>query len=180
MKTRIKNNKVGTKILQIEIPPDLVEKVAEEVYQEIKRFAKIPGFRVGSAPQDLLEKHYSKDAKTEILKKLIPQGYKTAIETHKVIPIGLPSIFNISFEKGKPLTFEVQVDIRPNIKLRNYKGIKVKKKRISLSQQELDDAFSRLRDVYAKYSDVARPVRKGDYAVCNVEAEASPPLCPAE
>ena len=170
MKTRIKNNKVGTKILQIEIPPDLVEKVAEEVYQEIKRFAKIPGFRVGSAPQDLLEKHYSKDAKTEILKKLIPQGYKTAIETHKVIPIGLPSIFNISFEKGKPLTFEAEVDIRPNIKLRNYKGIKVKKKRISLSQQELDDAFSRLRDVYAKYSDVARPVRKGDYAVCDVEA----------
>lgn len=170
MKTRIKNNKVGTKILQIEIPPDLVEKVAEEVYQEIKRFAKIPGFRVGSAPQDLLEKHYSKDAKAEILKKLIPQGYKTAIETHKVVPIGLPSIFNISFEKGKPLTFEAEVDIRPNIKLRNYKGIKVKKKRISLSQQELDDAFSRLRDVYAKYSDVARPVRKGDYAVCDVEA----------
>ncbi len=170
MKTRIKNNKVGTKILQIEIPPDLVEKVAEEVYQEIKRFAKIPGFRVGSAPQDLLEKHYSKDAKAEILKKLIPQGYKTAIETHKVAPIGLPSIFNISFEKGKPLTFEAEVDIRPNIKLRNYKGIKVKKKRISLSQQELDDAFSRLRDVYAKYSDVARPVRKGDYAVCDVEA----------
>ncbi len=170
MKTRIKNKEEGTKILRIEIPPDLVEKVAEEVYQEIKRFAKIPGFRVGSAPQDLLEKHYSKDAKAEILKKLIPQGYKTAIETHKVVPIGLPSIFNISFEKGKPLTFEAEVDIRPNIKLRNYKGIKVKKKRISLSQQELDDAFSRLRDVYAKYSDVARPVRKGDYAVCDVEA----------
>ncbi|MEE9500040.1 MAG: trigger factor [Candidatus Omnitrophota bacterium] len=170
MKTRIKNKEEGTKILQIEIPPDLVEKAAEEVYQEIKRFAKIPGFRVGSAPQDLLEKHYSKDAKAEILKKLIPQGYKTAIETHKVVPIGLPSIFNISFEKGKPLTFEAEVDIRPNIKLRNYKGIKVKKKRISLSQQELDDAFSRLRDVYAKYSDVARPVRKGDYAVCDVEA----------
>jgi len=170
MKTRIKNKEEGTKILQIEIPPDLVEKVAEEVYQEIKRFAKIPGFRVGSVPQDLLEKHYSKDAKAEILKKLIPQGYKRAIETHKVIPIGFPSIFNISFEKGKPLTFEAQVDIKPNVKLRNYKGIKVKKKRISLSQEELDDAFSRLRDVYAKYTDVARAVKKGDYAVCDVEA----------
>ena len=170
MKTRIKNNKEGTKILQIEIPPDLVEKAAEEVYQEIKRFAKIPGFRVGSAPQDLLEKHYSKDAKAEILKKLIPQGYRKAIEAHRVTPIGLPQVFNISFENGKPLTFEAEVDIRPNIKLRNYKGIKVKKKRISLSQQELDDAFSRLRDVYAKYSDVAGPVRKGDYAVCDVEA----------
>lgn len=170
MKTRIKNKEEGTKILHIEIPSHLVEKAAEEVYQEIKKIAKIPGFRVGSAPQDLLEKHYSKDAKSEILKKLIPQGYKRAIENHKVIPIGFPSIFNISFEKGKPLTFEAQVDIRPNIKLRNYKGIKVKKKRISLSQQELDDAFSHLRNVYAKYNDVARPVRKGDYAVCDVEA----------
>ncbi len=170
MKTRIKNKEEGTKVLQIEIPPDLVEKAAEEVYQEIKKIAKIPGFRVGSVPQDLLEKHYSKDAKSEILKKLIPQGYKRAIETHKVIPIGFPSIFNISFEKGKPLTFEAEVDIRPNIKLRNYKGIKVKKKRISLSQQEVDDAFSQLRNVYAKYSDVAGPVKKGDYAVCDVEA----------
>ncbi|OGW75087.1 MAG: trigger factor [Omnitrophica bacterium RBG_13_46_9] len=170
MKTRIKNIEECTKLFQIEVPSDLVERTRNDVYQDIKKVAKVPGFRAGSVPQDLLEKRYSKDAENEILKRLIPEGYKKALQDHKVVPVGLPRISNVNFEAGKPLTFEAQVDIRPNTKLKNYKGIKVSKERISVSQQEIDEGLSRLRGIYAKYNDVARPIEKGDYAVCDVEA----------
>ncbi|MFH1381162.1 MAG: trigger factor [Candidatus Omnitrophota bacterium] len=176
MKIRMKNIEECRKLFQIEMPKDLVEKATKEVYAQIKKVAKIPGFRPGFAPQDLLEKHYSKDAEGEVLKQLVPEGYREALETHKVIPLGFPKILNVKLEKDKPFTFEAEVDTRPVIKLRNYKGIKVNKKRISTPQSEVTEALERLRSVYAKYNDVERPVKKGDYAVCNVEAYADDKL----
>ena len=170
MKTRIKNKEECTKLFQIEIPHEEVRRITEEVYREIKKIAKIPGFRPGSAPQDLLVRHYSKDAREEVLKRLIPEGYKKAIENHKVTPVSAPHVFNISLEDGKPLIFEAQVDIRPNVKLKNYKKIKITRKRISVSQEEKDESLVRLQNAYAKFNDVTRPVKNGDYAVCSVEA----------
>lgn len=170
MKTRIKNIEECRKLFQIEISKDLVKKATEEVYQNIKKFAKIPGFRPGSAPQDLLEKHYSKDAKEEVLRQLVPEGYRKALEDHKVAPIGHPEISKVNFELDKPLTFEAEVDVYPSFKLKNYKSIKVKKKRISVDEKELEDALLRVQSMSAKYNDVQRPIKKGDYAVCDVEA----------
>ena len=139
MKSRIKHKEECTKIFLIEVPHETVRKTAEEVYREIKRIAKVPGFRAGSVPQDLLEKHYFKDAKEEILKRLIPGGYKEALTNHKVTPASLPRFYNIDFEIGKALTFEAEVETKPHIKLRNYKGMKVKKRRISVSSEHRCD-----------------------------------------
>lgn len=170
MKSRIKNIEECSKLFTIEIPRELVNDAVSEVYKNIRKIANIPGFRVGSAPQDLLERRYSKEAEEEVLKKLIPEGYRIAVETHKIIPIGLPRIANINFGIDKPLTFEAHVDTRPNVKLRNYKGARVTKRRISVSQGEVDETISKLRNMHAEYVDVDRPIEKGDYAVCDVEA----------
>jgi len=170
MKSRVKNIEDCLKLFKIEIPGDAVKRVAEEVYKEIKKVAKIPGFRPGNVPQDLLEKHFSKDARDEVLKRLIPEGYKKALETHKVIPAGMPRISNIDFGFDKPLAFEAQVDTRPNTKLKSYTAIKATKNRISVSKEEVEEALLRLRNVYANYTDVERAVKKSDYAICDIEA----------
>jgi len=170
MKFHIKNIDPCRKLFKIEVPGDLVEEVAKEVYRQIKKAARIPGFRPGFAPQDLLEKHYSGDAREQILKRLIPEGYKRALEFHKVVPVGFPRVFNIDFQKDRPLIFEAEVDTRPVVKLKNYRRIKVRKKRISVSREEIGEGLSKLRQMYAKYRDVAKPVEKGDYTVCCVEA----------
>jgi trigger factor len=172
MKSKIKSLEDCLRLFRIEVPGDIVRQTAEAVYKEIKRIAKVPGFRPGNVPQDLLEKHFSGDAREEVLKRLIPEGYKKALETHKVVPAGMPRIFNIDFGFDKPLRFEAQVDIRPNTKLKNYTAIRVTKKRISVSKEEIDESLTRLRNMYAGYNDVDRAVKKGDYAVCDVEAFA--------
>ena len=170
MKTRIKNIEECRKLFQVEIPRDVVEKTVEDVYRRIKMVAKIPGFRPGSAPQDLLEKHYSKEVEQETMKRLVPEGYSKALENHRVTPVGYPRVFNVNFERNKPLTFEAEVDTKPSIRLKKYKGIKVGRKKISVSQKEIDTSLSRLRNIYAQYKDVPGPVKKGDYAICDVEA----------
>ncbi|MBL7158393.1 MAG: trigger factor [Candidatus Omnitrophica bacterium] len=171
-KSRIRNkqNAECTKVLEIEIPLEAVNRAREEIYKEIKKIAKVPGFRVGQAPQDILEKHHSKDAEEEVLKKLIPDGYKKAVEFHKITPVGSPEIEKVTFEKGKTLTYEATVEIKPAIRLKGYKGLKITKRKSPVTEAEVDQAVLRLRDFYAKYNDVERSVGKNDYAICDVEA----------
>ena len=170
MKSKLKSKEDCIKLLLVEIPHEFVKKTSDEIYEEISKVAKVPGFRPGAVPRDLLEKHYSKNAEEEIFKKLIPEGYKKALDTHKLTPIGMPRISNIKLEDGKPLTFEAEVDIRPATKLKNYKGIRVSKKRLAVTDEEINQAILKIRDMHAKHKDIPGPVKKGDYAVCDVEA----------
>lgn len=171
MKTRIKNIDKCLRLFEIEISSDIVKNTLNEVYIEIKKRAKIPGFRVGMIPRDILEKYYSKDAEEELLKRLIPEGYRKALYEHKINPATLPEVSDIEFDKNKKLTFKAKVEIHPQIKLKNYKGIKVKAKKIEVSQEEVSQALERLRQVNAQFTPIEnkRSIERGDYLICDVE-----------
>lgn len=172
MKSKVKNIDKCGRLLEIEISEEIVRKATEEVYKEIKAQAKVPGFRVGAAPDDLLDKYYSKDAEERILKLLIPESYKRALDEHKVEPIALPEVSDIVFAKDKKLTFKAKVEVRPELKLKNYRSIKVKKQKVSVEEKEVEEALKRLREMKAQFTPVTekRPVEKGDYVICDIEA----------
>jgi trigger factor len=169
MKIRLKNKEECRRIFEIEISQEDVGRARDDVYNSIGKTAKVPGFRPGKAPRDILEKKYSQDAEQEIIKHLIPEGYREALRTHKLMPVDAPKISGVRFEKGN-LKFTLEVSVRPEIKLKAYKGIKVKRKKIFVKTDEVDQAISKLRQMRTKHKDVERPVRKGDYAVCDIEA----------
>lgn len=155
---------------EIEVPKENIAKAFDEVYDEITRIANIPGFRTGKAPKELVKKHYTKDARAEVLKRLIPQAYRFAIEEHKISPLGLPQISEVSIEEGKSLIFKARVDTRPKFKLKNYKGIKIDKKNIVVNNEEVERALDSLREMNAKYIAVEdRGVQMGDYIVSDMD-----------
>jgi trigger factor len=159
-----------TTLFEIEVRKETVDQAFEEVYDEIVKVANIPGFRAGKAPKDLVKKHYEKDAREEVLKRIIPEAYRKALEEHKITPIGLPEISEVSFGVEKPLTFKAKIDTRPNFKLKNYKGMKVEKKKAGVTDEEAAKTLQNLREINAKYIDAEdRPVQMGDYAVSDVE-----------
>ena len=172
MKSKAKHNNDCECFFEVEIPVEEVNQALEEVYREIKKHAKIPGFRPGAAPQDLLEKYHGEHANDEALKRLIPSGYRQALLDQKIDAVGLPEISDVVFEKNKNLSFKAKVEIRPAIKLKKYKGIKVKKEKISVSDQEIDDTVKRLQEIHARFEPIKekRPVKQGDHAICDIEA----------
>ena len=119
MKTRIKHIDRCNRLFEVEISPEIVSRTLEEVYKEIKKRAKIPGFRAGMVPQSLLEKYHSKDAEEEVLKRLIPQGYRKALYEHKINPVTLPEISDVEFGRNRKLSFKAKVEIGPHIKMKN-------------------------------------------------------------
>lgn len=136
-----KNNKV---ILDIEVGTDIVKKKFDEVYEKIGQETKIPGFRLGKVPRHVLEQHHVKLAREEVLKGLISQSYEEAVKNEQIDVIDLPEISAVKLEMDV-LTYKAQVDVKPEVKIKQYKGLKLKKNEIKVEPAEVEEYIKQLK-----------------------------------
>jgi len=170
VKYKAKSLEECTTLFEIEVSPQMISRVFDEVYADMAKVANIPGFRVGKAPVDMVRLHYAKDAREEVLKRLIPEAYRQAVQQHSIEPVSFPEISDVIFEEDKPLTFKAKVDTRPKLKLKDYKGLAVDRKKVAINEADVDKTIENLREVSAKYIAADdRPLRMGDYAVVDLE-----------
>lgn len=170
MGSKIKSIGECALLLEITVSQENIEKAFDEVYDEITKYANIPGFRTGRAPRELVEKHYGKSASEEALKRLIPEAYRDAVVEHKILPAALPEISDVKFEGKTALSFSAKVDTRPVFKLKSYKGLKVEKNKPRVADDEVERMLNNLRELNAKYIAVEdRPAQMGDYVVSDLD-----------
>ncbi|MBI5124446.1 MAG: trigger factor [Candidatus Omnitrophica bacterium] len=170
MQSKAKSIEECTTLFEIDVPKEDIDKAFEEAYNQITKAANIPGFRIGKAPIDMVKKHYAKEAKKEVIDHVIPDAYQKAVEEHRIEPISFPEISDLVFEEGRAMSFKAQVDTRSKFKLKNYKGIEVKKKKVVVKDEDINKALENLREYSAKYVAVEdRPVQMNDYVVSDLE-----------
>lgn len=145
MKTEVKKIDSTKREISVEVSGDIVKNKFEDVFSQISKEAKIPGFRPGHAPRDILEKHYSSYAHEQVLKELIPDIYGQAIEKENLEVIELPNISDVKLDRNT-LYFKAQVEIRPEIQLKNYKGIKLNYKKPSILPEEIKRNIDALKE----------------------------------
>ena len=137
MKIEVKKIDATSRELKFEIPRERVSQKMNEIYEEMGKVAKIKGFRPGKAPRQLIETQHGELAKEETLKKLIPEVYQEGLEKEKINPIDLPEISDVSFKDGI-ISFTAKLDIRPEVKIKNYKGISIKRKKSSVTDEDIN------------------------------------------
>ena len=171
MKVSVKNQSKCEKILSIEFPQERVRAEFNKAYQEIAKKAKIPGFRPGKAPKEVLELHYSENAKEAVLQNLVEEGTQEAVKQEKLEPIYYPSVNKVNFE-GENLSFDALIEVRPEIKLASYKGLKAKRGEVKVIDKEIEDSLERIRESFAKFIPIEdRAVGEGDFMICDIESE---------
>jgi len=139
------------KKINIEIEPDSVAKEMDKAIKDVAKKAKIPGFRPGKAPKNVVEKHYGEEVRSEVMNRLISDSYLMALQEHKLSPVDMPKIENITtLAKGSSLSFTATVEVRPSISLGTYDGIEVKEQDLSVTEDELNQTLDRLREMYAQ------------------------------
>lgn len=149
MKIDVKKTDKNKRELSIEIVGDIVTKKFDDVYGKIAKEAKIPGFRPGNAPRDILEKHYSSLAHEEVLKSLIPELYGQAIDSQNLDAVDLPKISNVRLGKDT-LSFTALIEIKPEINLKDYKAIKITYNVIEVTEESIKarlDSIKELRKI---------------------------------
>ncbi|MFH1577772.1 MAG: trigger factor [Candidatus Omnitrophota bacterium] len=147
MKTEVKKIDQHKRELNVKIEGDIIGQKFDQIYKKIGKEAKVRGFRPGNVPRDILEKHYAGVAHQEVLKDLLPEVYSQALGEAKLEPVGLPEISQVNLDKSS-LSFKANLEVKPDIALKNYKGLKLEVKPIEVSEDEINKAFSKLKENY--------------------------------
>ena len=155
------------KLMRVEIEAQKVDEAFEEMTKDFRREAKLPGFRPGKAPREMVLRLYEKEILDETKRKLISDAYRKAVEEQKLDVLGHPDIEEIQFSRGQPLQFAATVETAPEFELPEYKGLPIRREARSVSEEDVERALNLLRDQRANFQVVERPLASGDIAVVN-------------
>jgi trigger factor len=149
MKIAVEEISSVKKTITVEIPEDVVTREFQSAYTDLKRRVRIPGFRPGKAPLSLLETRYAQTVQEDVIRRLVPDYYRRAIDQAQISPLELPEIGNIEVKKNAPLIFKATVEIRPSIELGDYLGLKIPSPRLPLKEADVDRTLQALREKHA-------------------------------
>ena len=157
--------------LTIEVSAEELEKAIETAYQKNKSKISIPGFRKGKAPRKMIEQMYGKEVFYEdAANALIPEAYDKAMDECTEDIVSSPKIDVVQLEAGKPFIFTAEVALKPEVTLGKYKGVKVDKMDVEVTDAEIDAEIDKEREKNSRTVDVTdRAVKEGDTAVIDFE-----------
>lgn len=156
--------------LIIEVDAADFEKAIETAYQKNKKKISVPGFRAGKVPRNVIEKMYGKEVFYEdAANEVIPSAYEKAYDGCEEDIVSSPKIDVVQLEAGKPFIFSAEVALKPEVTLGKYKGVKVAKTVIEVTDEEVDAAIETERKNSARIVSVERPVADGDTVTIDFE-----------
>ncbi|MCF7908681.1 MAG: hypothetical protein K9L86_07430 [Candidatus Omnitrophica bacterium] len=147
MKVEVKKIDKLKRKLEIKVSGEEFLKEKKEAYQPHLKSLKVPGFRPGAAPIDIIEKHHGALLRDELLKRVLPIFYGQALKQESISPAGYPEISDVELTKDA-LSFSAELEARPEIEVTeaNYKGIKIKDKKIEIKAQDIEKVITNLQD----------------------------------
>nr|WP_305134894.1 trigger factor [uncultured Acetatifactor sp.] len=157
--------------LTIEVPAEELEKAIEGAYRKNRGRISIPGFRKGKAPRKMIEQIYGKEVFYEdAANALIPDAYEKAYDECEEEIVSSPQIDVVQLEAGKPFIFTAEVALKPEVTLGQYKGVKVDKADLEVTEEEVTAEIDKERDKNSRTVDVTdRAVKDGDVATIDFE-----------
>jgi trigger factor len=152
--------------MHIELPPDFVTKEWNEVAKSFRQFARIPGFRPGKAPQNVIEAKFRKEIQEELTKKLVSETTREAIREKGLKVLSISEVDGVEFTPERSMKFTATLITSPEFELPEYKGIPVKVPAAEVTNQEVEESLQTVRERRATFSDVeGRALELNDFAV---------------
>jgi trigger factor len=165
----------GSKKVSVEIPRDRITTELEKQFKELRQQAAVPGFRVGHAPQKLIEKRFSTDVKEQVRRSLISESYEQAVEKNKLQVIGEPEFENpnaIKLPDEGALSYSFTVEVQPDFSLPGLEHLEVKKPMVQINDENVDQAMQNLREQQGALVPVEdRGVEARDYLTADVHVK---------
>lgn len=158
--------------LEISVPVDTVESETTRVVSSIQQRAKLPGFRPGKAPANLIRKQFQGDIRQQVLENLVPKFLEKELERGDLRIVGQPDISDVHFHQGEPLRFKAEFEVFPQIELSDdYRSLSVPYKDPQVTDEDVAKRVEELRDQKADYINVdPRPIEDGDHAVISIQS----------
>ncbi|MFH1563548.1 MAG: trigger factor [Nitrospirota bacterium] len=172
MESELMENQEGCEVtLKITIPVEEIHQGLNKEYHKLMQTAKVPGFRTGKIPRQILEARYGPDVEKEVIENLINSSYQKTIREKNIPIISRPIIENIKYvNKDEPLSFTAKVEIKPTIELNNYREIPLKRQVAKITDKDVEDGLRRLQEKNAQIVIVEKPIGKDSLVIFDFES----------
>ena len=154
----------------VEVPAAKAQDDAHNLLLRLQSRAKVPGFRPGKAPLEVVKKQFSGHVREEVIDGLVRAHVPEAIRELGLKPVAVPVVENVSFDEGKPARFEIRVEVSPQVSPKDYLKIPVRRKSYPASEDALAKRLEELREANARLEAAEEDaVGKSHYVVIDYE-----------
>ena len=171
----IKEIKSGTlyKEYALEIPYEEINKIIDSKINELLPTVSLPGFRKGKAPINIVRKKYENNVLSESLDKLVQEKMKLLLDEKKLKPFTQPKIDLKKYEKNEPIEVEIKIDLEPEIKLADFKKLKLNEYEIDLDKKLVEDNYKEFLKSQKKYLEIKnnRQIKKMDKVIIDLSSK---------
>jgi trigger factor len=156
--------------IEVEIPAAEVGRETETLIQKYQKVARIAGFRRGHVPASIIRQRFSEEIKTDVVEALIPRYFRQEAERLGIHPVSQPRVTDLHVHDGEPLRFKAAFEVLPEIKLEGYKELRADKPEIAVSEADVEQALTDLREQHAKFDPIeGRALAEGDFAQASLD-----------
>ncbi|MCL6635106.1 MAG: trigger factor [Peptococcaceae bacterium] len=167
MKANAERIEKNTVLLEIEVDAEQFSRAVDKAYRKLVKKVAVPGFRKGKTPRPILERYIGKGALyEEAMETLVPEAYYQAVADTGIEPIDQPRLEIVQVEEGKPVVFKATVQVKPEVKLGQYRELEVVKPPAGVKEEDVEKEMQRLQGRHAKLLTLEEgTVEKGDIAI---------------
>jgi trigger factor len=150
------------RLLQISVDADEVRAATERTARRYASKVRLPGFRAGKAPPQMVLKRFADAIRQETIEHLVQEAYKTILERENLKVAAQPHIHDLKFNEGEPLTFDLHVEVRPEIELARVNGFRVTRTVRTVSDENVQEMLDQMREQRATWSPTDERPKEGD------------------
>ncbi len=157
--------------IQVSVPVETVKDAEDKAARRYASTVRLPGFRPGKAPATVVRKKFGDAIRQEALESLVREAYEEFVERESIKVAAQPHVHDLKFEEGKPLTFELHLELRPTIELARTNGFRIERPALNVTEQQLNEQLEQIRDEKATWTPVSEKPLPGD--MVNVQIATS-------
>ncbi|MBC7785335.1 MAG: trigger factor [Burkholderiales bacterium] len=165
----------GTKKVTVEIPAERIESSIAKQFKELRTQAQLPGFRPGKVPAKLIEKRFTKDVREQVTRTLLQESYQQAVEKNSLQVLGEPAFENekdLALPESGPMKYTFSVEVQPEFTVPDLGSIEIKKPKIEIKDEHVDQALQNLREQQGTLLPVEdRGAQEGDVITADVHVK---------
>lgn len=158
----------STRHLTVEIPADRVERIRERERKQLGSSLNLDGFRPGKVPARVVEERYGEVVDERVRRTGVEEGVRQALRDAEIQPVSQPEVRNVRYQRGGDLVFEAEVEVAPTLELERIGGFRIEEPSTEVSDEDVEEVLTRLREDEAVWEPVTRAPADGDQVAVRI------------
>ena len=150
------------RLLEVQVPVEAIREAEDKTARRYATSVRLPGFRPGKAPPQLVKKRFKDAIRQQVIESLVQEAFQEVVDREHLKVASQPHVHDLKFNEGEPLTFELHVEVRPEITLGRTQGFRIARPAADVTDEQVSEQLEQMREQKASWHPVESKPAPGD------------------